>query len=109
MLTRLVTVGILSTLTTVIILSTVSIVDEDLAEPTLKDALGKRRPPAGRGSCRGQVGTAGVAVGLGARAGAGSLPGQSAPGRSLTKVPRPCMVTIRPRLRRISMDLRIVL
>ena len=38
MLTRLVTVGILSTLTTVIILSTVSTVDEELAERTLEEA-----------------------------------------------------------------------
>lgn len=37
MLTRLVTVSILSTLTTVNILSTVSIVDENTAEPTLED------------------------------------------------------------------------
>lgn len=34
---------------------------------------------------------------------------QLAAGRSLTKVPRPCMVTIKPRSRRISIDLRIVL
>lgn len=38
MLTRLVTVSILSILTTVIILSTVSIVDKDLAARTLEDA-----------------------------------------------------------------------
>jgi hypothetical protein len=38
MLTCLVTVSILSTLTTVIILSTVSIVDEDLLERTLQNA-----------------------------------------------------------------------
>lgn len=38
MLTRLVTVGILSTLTTVIILSTVSIVDKNLGARTLEDA-----------------------------------------------------------------------
>lgn len=38
MLTRLITVGILSTLTTVVILSTVSIVDDDLIARTLDDA-----------------------------------------------------------------------
>lgn len=38
MLTRLITVSILSTLTTVIILSTVSIVDDDLIARTLDDA-----------------------------------------------------------------------
>jgi hypothetical protein len=38
MLTRLVTVGILSTLTTVIILSSVSIVDKNLARGALEDA-----------------------------------------------------------------------
>lgn len=39
MLTCLVTVSILSTLTTVIMLSTVSIVDKDLVERTLQDAV----------------------------------------------------------------------
>ena len=61
---------------------------QDLASPGAGlAAQGAWSLPVVSRQCRAQLGSAG----------------------SLTKVPRPCMVTIRPRSRRISMDLRIVL